>query len=146
MLTKEFAIVDDDSGTGASRRRAVSRPWQDDRPRTNRYLVAAVVLLGATNLLTLLATLGRLRRSCPLPVNHPPTGVARVVEHLVTEPAPQLLNVTFYDHEHDIFRQHSSNATDAAWYEYTQVGVDSPFWIATRPSPVKKSDLSADTY
>lgn len=107
--------------------------------------MAAVVLLGATNLLTLLAALGPLRSSCPLPVNHPPTGVARVVEHLVTEPQPQLLNVTFYDHDHDIFRQHNSNATDAAWYEYTQVGADSP--SSTFPfSPIRPSITGEDEW
>ena len=52
-------------------------------------------------------------------LNHPPTGVAPTLAHLVREPSPELFNVTFYPHDQP-FRQRNTIENDKLWEEYTQ--------------------------
>ncbi len=92
---------------------------------TVRFLYAAVITLSITNIATimyLLATARASARSCPLAINHPPKGVPSPLLPLVTEPSPQMLNVTFYDYGQNMFRLHDSVEADMMWYDYTQVG------------------------
>lgn len=97
---------------------------QSGSKRTYSRTALALGLSNITTLIFLATTLLALTQRpsrCPLPVNQPPTGVARAVEHLATPPRPQFLNVTFYDHDHSVFRAHNSTAADDAWYDYSQV-------------------------
>ncbi|ORY70415.1 uncharacterized protein BCR38DRAFT_521202 [Pseudomassariella vexata] len=120
LLSKDHPSSED--GSPLPTWREVPNKFNTSLSKT-RFLLAGVVTLSLTNIATflLLVVLATRQQACPLAVNHPPTGVAHAVEKLAGPPKPQLLNVTFYDHDQSIFRKHASDVADAFWYEYTQV-------------------------
>lgn len=102
-----------------------------------------IIILCLTNIATL-AIMFFTRASVSGPetrprLNHPPTGVAPSLSHLIREPKSELFNVTFYPHDNP-FRQRNSVETDELWEEYTQSSDSHQLW--TRPRPVNTSLLT----
>jgi hypothetical protein len=48
-------------------------------------------------------------------IAEPPSGTPSIFRDLHLPPRPKLLNVTFYDPEHTVYRQHASLEADKAW-------------------------------
>ncbi len=98
------------------------RGWRKSfRQNTCSFVLLPVLVL--SNIITLRAVISLLasRQPSTPPVNHPPTGVAPTLAHLIQKPEPRFWNYSFYD-DGSWLRKHDSVEADQAWYDYTQVG------------------------
>lgn len=78
------------------------------------WTLAWAISLIITNLLTTLIT-HRLTIQSHRSLAEPPNGVANIFRSLHLPPRPTLLNTTFYNPEHSIYRKHASKEAEDAW-------------------------------
>jgi hypothetical protein len=84
------------------------------RPEKWFYYLTFVLILLLTNVpvfyLTHLYTLHKHRS-----IAEPPLGAPSMFRNLHLPPRPKFLNTTFYNRDHNLYRQHASTEADLAW-------------------------------
>lgn len=120
-ISKEYSdsVKDDESTTSLlSGSDDTIIPNSDSRSlrSMSRWLWIGITILCLlfTNLFTSYIT-HRITAHTHRSLAEPPGGVASVFRGLDAPPEPTLINVTLYDHDHSIYRQHANARTDAAW-------------------------------
>jgi len=88
--------------------------------KTNIFYLAVITLLSISNITTVLILLSRqaVKQPSVSSVNQPPGGVPPTLKHLVWDPTPTFINVSWYPQEDSFFREHNSAEADEKWKSY----------------------------
>lgn len=115
LLPKE-KLLESDSSTSF---RTASKGWQGYL-RTNLLSLAVILVLSISNIITLFIVFSIEIAKQPFfpSVNQPPNGVPPTFRHLVKEPTPTFINVSWYPPENSFFREHNSVDADEKWKWY----------------------------
>ncbi|KAK3315706.1 hypothetical protein B0H66DRAFT_269811 [Apodospora peruviana] len=87
-----------------------------------RWIAATILALVLSNIVTYSLTIARTptqtQQHCSVAI--PPKGIPHALKAIPTTVNPVVLNVSFYDENDNIYRQHGSIETERAWVDLTQ--------------------------